>query len=89
MPPRYRVCLVYALMQDVGDKCWSCDHEKGYTHQGHRIGPAFVEPVDDDVPTDEERRREDSNIESDNDEADEYDLGERPLHHIEEIEIIV
>lgn len=40
------------------------------------IGPNFIEPIKDDVPTDEEHRLRDSDLESDEkEEADNPDLG--------------
>ncbi|MCD9638487.1 hypothetical protein HAX54_022487 [Datura stramonium] len=53
-----------------------------------RIGLAFVELVDDDVPTDEERHREDLDIESDDDEADYSNLDKEAFAPDEEIETI-
>jgi len=41
-----------------------------------RIGPDFVEPVDDDVPTDKGRRLHFSDDESEEDFGDDLDLGD-------------
>ena len=44
-----------------------------------KVGPGFIELVDDDVATDKDRHRQDSYIESDSEKEVDLDLGDKGL----------